>query len=47
MSRFLFLLGLGKDLKGTLETHGPRLLLHILFNGDVTLLHERFEDKKE
>ena len=38
MSRFVFLLGLGKDLKGSLETHGPRLLLHILFNGDVDIV---------
>ena len=38
MSRFLFLLGLGIDLKGSLETHGPRLLLHILFTGDVDIV---------
>ena len=38
MSRFLFLLDLGKDLKGSLETHGPRLLLHILFNEDVDIV---------
>ena len=38
MSRFVFHLGLGIDLKGALETHGPRLLLHILFNGDVDIV---------
>lgn len=47
MSRFAFLTGLGIDLKGTLETQGPDCYYTFYSLGTYTLLHERFEDKKE